>query len=107
MIRGTTPDYILNVSGEDLRDKTVYVTISQGTKKITMSNDEIGINSDGTDSVIDVRLTQEQTLGFQEGNAKIQVRFINSQGNAEATEIVGITILPVLLERVIEYNGNS
>lgn len=107
MIRGTTPDYILNVKGVDLTDKTVFVTISQGSKKITMSNNDIGISKVDDDSIISIRLTQEQTLGFADGNAKIQVRFIDSENIAKATEIASISISPVLLERVIEYNGNN
>ena len=36
MIRGTTPDYILNVDA-DLTGQTVYVTISQLRTKLTLT----------------------------------------------------------------------
>lgn len=107
MIRGTTPDYILRVKGVDLTDKTVYVTIAQGSKKVTMTGDELGIAAEDEDSVISVRLSQIQTLSLREGKAQIQVRFIDSEGTAKATNISEVSVSPVLLEKVIEYDGND
>lgn len=107
MIRGTTPDYILRIGGVDLSDKTIFVTIAQGTKKITLTGDELGVSVEGGTSVIAVRLTQAQTLGLREGTAQVQVRFIDSEGTARATNIAPLTVSAVLLERVIEYAGND
>lgn len=116
MRRGTTPDFILTVEGRDLTDKTVFVTLAQDRKKITKTNDEIEIEtvivdrgqaSERTDSVISFSLTQEETLGFKEGDTEVQVRFIDSDDYAEATEIVSVEIGAVLLEKVIEYDGDS
>lgn len=104
MIRGTTPDYILNVNA-DLSDKTVYVTISQGRKKLTLTGDDLMIATDETGSTIAIRLTQEQTLGFVVGSAEVQVKFIGSDGYTKGTNICPITVSRALLERVVEYNG--
>ena len=107
---------MLTVENRDLTDKTVFVTLSQGRKKITKTNDELDIRavivdegqaSERTDSVIMFSLTQEQTLSFQEGDTEVQVRFIDSDDYAEATEIVSVEIGAVLLEKVIEYDGDS
>lgn len=104
MIRGTTPDYILVVNA-DLSDKTVYVTIRQGGKKLTMTGDALMIATDETGSTIAIRLTQEQTLGFFAGAAEVQVKFIGADGTTRATNIWPITVSRALLERVVEYNG--
>lgn len=51
MIRGTTPDFLLTVNA-DLVDKAVFVTISQPRTRLTLTGDDLGIASDGTNSVI-------------------------------------------------------
>lgn len=104
MIRGTTPDYILEVNA-DLSDKTVYVTIRQASKKLTLTGDDLLIATDETGSTIAIRLTQEQTLGFVVGDAEVQVKFIGSDGYTQATDVQTITVRRALLERVVEYNG--
>ena len=101
MIRGTTPDYVLTVNA-DLTDKAVYVTISQAGVKVTLTNEDMTIVG-GETSTIAIRLTQRQTLGLRAGAASVQVRFVDSEGYAQATEIKTLTVSPVLLERVIAY----
>lgn len=108
MIRGTTPDYILTLSGVDLSDKTVYVTISQGAaKKITKTGDDlhIAVHQEDSKDVTEIAffLTQEDTLGLSVGSASVQVRYIDENGKADATDIAALTVDKVLLERVIEY----
>ena len=103
MIRGTTPDYILTIDGYDLTDKTVYVTISQGHKKLTKTGNELSVSADAEGSTITFRLSQRDTLGLSVGAAEVQVRFIDSSGMAFATETATITVSKVLLERVISY----
>lgn len=103
MIRGTTPDYILSISGYDLSGKTVFVTIRQGPIKITKSNPELSISTDSKGSTIAFVLSQKDTLSLQEGNAEVQVRFIDSDGIALATEIAPIQVKRVLYERVIAH----
>lgn len=101
MIRGTTPDYILTVD-RDLTGMTVFVTISQAGVKHTMSNDDISVVG-GNPSTIALRLTQQQTLGLRSGTASVQVRFIDAEGTAWATDIKTLNVSPVLLERVIAH----
>ena len=103
MIRGTTPDFLLTVNA-DLVDKAVFVTISQPRTRLTLTGDDLGIASDGTNSVIQIRLTQKQTLALSVGKADIQVRFIDENGIARATEIKTLDVTRVLLERVIHYD---
>lgn len=103
MIRGTTPDYILTIDGYDLTDKTVFVTIRQGTKKITKTRDDLNVAYSDDASTIAFLLSQRDTLSLTAGSAFVQVRFIDSDGIAYATEIKELIINKVLLERVISY----
>lgn len=103
MIRGTTPDYVLTLPGIDLTGMTVYVTIEQKGREITLTGDALTVASDGEDSTIAFMLTQAQTLTFAEGQALVQAKFIDATGNVGATKIGRLTIDRALLERVIEY----
>lgn len=106
MRRGTTPDYLLTVAGYDLTKCTVYVTLKQGPKIITVSGERLSVSwdADANTSSVTFGLTQEDTLGLKQGNAEIQIRFINANGEALATQIRAIPVLPVLFEEVIEYD---
>lgn len=103
MIRGTTPDYVLTLPGIDLTGMTVYVTVRQKNREITLMGDALTVASDGEDSTVAFLLTQEQTLGLHEGQALVQVKFIDAQGNAGATKVGSLRVERALLERVIEY----
>lgn len=105
MIRGTTPDFILEIEGYDLTGMTVYVTISQGFVKLTKSNDDLDIRVNGGNSEIWLSLTQADTLALRVGSADVQVRMIDRDGHADATETATVNISRVLLEGVIRYDG--
>lgn len=103
MIRGTTPDLILTLP-VDLTDCTVYVTLGRRPTMITKTTGDVVVTPGTTSSTIEVWFTQEDTLSLRAGQAEIQVRFINSQGKAYATNCKIVTIGKVLLEGVIEYD---
>ena len=107
MIRGTTPDYILTLSGEDLTNKRVYVTIKQGNVTRTKTNEDVEITVDTsgqtTVSTISLTLSQQETLGLKEGHASIQVKIISSDGHVDGTNIATVQVGKALLERVIVY----
>ena len=103
MIRGTTPDYILTLDGVDLSGKTVYVTIAQSARKLTLTGDELSIAVDQSGSTIAFMLTQKATLYLMDGPARVQVKFIDSTGYVQASEIATLTVDKALLERVIAY----
>lgn len=107
MIRGTTPDYVLTLDGVDLSNQTVYVTIGQGKTRLTKTGDELSVSVDETGSAIAFSLTQQDTLGLSAGSASVQVRFIDAEGVAQATEKAALTIEDVLLERVIAYADDT
>lgn len=101
MYRGTTPTIVINVTGEDFAGSTVYVTLEQGNLELTKTDAVITPTSEG--STVAVFLTQEETLMFGSGVAKIQIRWIDGSGIAKASPIKNINIDPVLLEGVISY----
>lgn len=103
MIRGTTPDYILTIPGYDLTSASVYVTIAQGPRKLTLTGDEITVTASGSDTEITFRLSQANTLYLSEGKAEIQVKWIDSEDTVMATEIASIDVRRALLKREIAY----
>lgn len=109
MRRGTTPEYMLTVSGYDLTACAVYVTLSQYITTNTLTGERLDIEYDPTvdASSIVFGLTQAETLQYKSGCAEVQVRFIDSSGVAQATEIKTIPVLPVLFEEVIAYGDDG
>lgn len=106
MIRGTTPHYTLTIEGYDLTQMSVYVTIRHKSyKELTLTNDRLTILYEDDTSSIEFTLTQEETLALNEGVGRVQVRFIDADGDAQATEIASIQIGPILLEGEITYEG--
>ena len=104
MIRGTTPAYTLTIAGYDLTQMTVFVTVrGQYGTLVTKTGDALTVTADATGSTIAFRLTQEETLALTVGRAEVQVRFIDANGIALATEIAPVTVERVLLGGVIEY----
>ena len=109
MRRGTTPGYILEISGYDLTECTVFVTISQNGKKLALQNDRLILEYDSEMDIsrIMFELTQQETLEMRMGKAEIQVKFIDETGYVEATEIGRIGVLPILHEDVIQYEPDD
>lgn len=106
MRQGTTPTYTLTVAGHDLTAQTVYVTI-QGKfgRALTLTGERLTVTADTDGSTIAFRLTQKETFALHIGTAEVQVRFIDAQGVALATNIATVDVAPVLLPDVIEYEG--
>ena len=111
-IRGTTPTITITLSGVDLSNNyRVYVTIDQNGTQITKNNiDDILTLSvkavsddDGTTSTkIEMVLSQSETLNFEVGKAEMQVKWINSSGTVEASDISSVEFSRALLEKVIK-----
>ena len=109
MIRGTTPTYTFEIDGYDLTGCTAYVTVKRNTTSVTKTNTDgsVIIIGDSQGTTLLVTLTQEDTLALKAGDAKVQVRWIDQNGTAWATEIADITVGRVLLEKVIEWGGDE
>ena len=111
--QGTTPIVTLEVP-EKFDNCNVVVTIDQDGTQVTKESrksDDIEITKhykeDGTFdySSVALYLTQAETLGFEVGQTRVQIRWVDFLGNARATEIGTYEIEESLYKEVIEY-GN-
>lgn len=111
MRQGTTPIVTLDVA-QDFDGCNVYVTIDQdGTQvtKASRTSSDIEIskhyddNGDFDYSKVAVYLQQNETLGFDVGKARVQIRWVDVLGNAFATDINSFKIDESLLAEVIDY----
>lgn len=127
MRQGTTPIVSLTIDVERDEDGVivpssvldncnVFVTIDQNGTQVTKSSRgsldiDITKNYDTTDptkhisTTVSMYLTQRETLGFEVGKARAQLRWVNFLDEAYASDIASITIDESLLEEVIAY-GN-
>lgn len=123
--QGTTP--ILTLSIPVIRDEddqivpsslldgcNVYVTIDQDGTQITKASrtsPDIEIRKVYDEDIPDrhiatavaVYLQQSETLGFEVGKARVQIRWVDFLGNAFATDIQSFRIDESLLDDVIDY----
>ena len=54
-------------------------------------------------SELDIYLTQEETLRFEEGDCEVQARWVYAGGDAKGTPTKRIKVDRILLEDVIEH----
>lgn len=111
--QGTTPIVTLQVP-QNFDNTNVFVTIDQNGTQVTKSSRESAdveitkhYNDEGEFeySTVAIYLTQAETLGFDVGKARTQIRWVDFIGDAYATEIGTFNIEESLLQEVIEY-GN-
>ena len=108
--RGTTPTLTITAEQIDLTGKTIYVTIDQAghgqlTKLFPNSDGSVWVETSENDSLIHMILSQHDTMAFKPGKAQVQIRWIEEDGTAHASNIVTITLTKTLLEGVIKYVG--
>ena len=105
MRRGTTPTLELTLTGVDaIASDTLYVTLKQSQREITKTNNDLSIEAGETESVINLYLSQQETLSLRKGTCEIQVRGINALGDAWASDIAAINIKEILRDGVITYD---
>lgn len=97
--RGSTPTNVFNVN-VDLTGATVFVSYSQNNKVIVeKTGADVTIESDK----ITVELSQTDTLSFQNGRTEIQIRYVMSDGTADASNIIAVDAQRILKDGVITY----
>ena len=105
MRRGTTPTLELTLTGvEAIAADTLYVTLKQSHIEITKTNSDLSIEDGDSESVINLYLSQQETLSLRKGTCEIQVRGINALGDAWASDIAAINIKEILRDGVITYD---
>ena len=83
-VRGTTPDYILTLTGD----------------RLTIATDDSG-------STVAFSLSQADTLSFIQGTVEVQLKCINAQGKVDGSGTGQLTIDRALLEKVITYANDT
>ena len=89
IIRGTTPTETFVLHGADELDLTkcsqIWVTITD-SYGIDHKWEKDRLTVDAQERTIDLTLTQEETLSFSVGTARIQLRFLYYDGSAFASK---------------------
>ena len=97
--RGSTPTNVFNVN-IDLTGATVFITYSQNNKVvIEKTGSDVTIESDK----LTTTLSQTDTLALQSGRTEIQIRYVMSNGTADASNIIVVDAQRILKDGVITY----
>jgi len=99
MYQGTTPTLVLTLDDANLDGCTCYVTIKSGSKLVTKSGTDLDVSG----NQISVMLSQDDTLGMTPGSVEIQARWIDSNGNAMASDVGKAKVSGVLYKQTIDY----
>jgi hypothetical protein len=87
MRRGTTPTYIVRITGRDMADmERVVLSFEQNDEDGNIANEldiDCQLASDGAYAT----LTREQTLAFSRGSVKTQVTTLSKEGVWETNDI--------------------
>lgn len=97
--RGSTPTNVFNVN-VDLTGATVFVSYSQFNKVVI---EKTGAALTVTSTSVETTLTQAETLALQDGFVEIQIRYIDSDGTADASNIIHVDAGRILKDGVITY----
>lgn len=101
MRRGTTPVIKASIKGIELdKVQSLYFTLKQGNTILTKTLDDVTVDADN--NLIEVNLSQEDTLKFADGNVQIQLRAMTKDGQAIASNIKSKPIGTILLDGEIE-----
>ena len=97
--RGSTPTNIFHVN-VDLRGATVYITYKQNGKTLVeKTGNELTIGEDMVSTI----LSQEETLRFKAGPVRIQIRYVRSNGIADASNIIETRSEEILKDGEIDF----
>ena len=103
MYQGTTPSLTLAIDGYDLTDATVCLTLENGNKQLTFTEDQLEIEYADDVSTITLKFTQEDTFRLPLGVMTCQVRWVDAEDEAYTTETATFEVNSVLLRKVIVY----
>lgn len=107
MYQGTTPAVTYSIMGMDVSAMTPFVSFKNGTEVLTKTGDSVVMEYDGGADITTVicYLTQQETLAMQPGSTKTQIRFIDSDGQAYATDKATLRVEDVIYKTIIQYEG--
>lgn len=103
MKQGTTPTLPITVKGQNLVDMRVYVAFRCNGKVLEKTNEDMTITYDAPDTILAVRLTQQETLQFQVGWLDIDARWVGRNGDTWGTDVARIKVTESIIKRPLEY----
>lgn len=104
MVRATTPTHIFTVPFDPAQMRTMLLTYSQrrGRAILERGRDELTFGKDENGYFISTKLTQAETARFSpELPANIQLRVVNQEGEAMASNIIVVPVEDVLNAEVL------
>ena len=107
MYQGTTPALTFEIEGFNAVGMTPYVSFKRGSDVLTKTGSDVTVvyDSDNDKSVIVCQLSQEETLSMKQGSAVVQMRFIDSNNLAYATDKADLDVDSVIYKEIIRYGG--
>lgn len=100
--QGATPYLMITVEAYDLSDAvSVYVTLRSASRVVNLDQSRVTISSDGTNSLLVVHLTQEETLSLSPNTVTVQVRWRDPDDEAHTTEMAQIDVATAIYKGVI------
>lgn len=86
MIKGTTPTLLVKLTGRDITEATDWlVTLKSGIRKVVKAKSECTASVEDGSTMIQVPLTQRETLTLKAGTVEIQLNWLNADGSREAS----------------------
>ena len=110
MREGTTPTLRCSIGGYDLTEVSFFITFtnSKGEMKTFTNDDEfIVVSADQDGTYFDIYFSQEETFWLGTGLVTVQIRWINSDNQAYATDEASFNVRPVSFKKVISFTGGG
>lgn len=112
MIQFTTPTITIRVQGVDITTYDVDVSLRQTIRKyesvhtVDIGGADVAMTLDGSDTLVTVSLSQEQTGGFVEGPVDVQVNY--GSGNLRmATNVVTVQMGRNLYDQTLGFDVSA
>lgn len=107
MYRGTTPNIIITVDGDIDLSTMSQIWVTFENKSCEKTYDISKLEIDAENHTLGVIMSQEDTLAFKTEDNKankveMQVRFLDNEGIAYASNITSVPLYRILKEGVIE-----
>ena len=100
MLRGTTPTITLEVDADFSDGWTVYVTMKGIGGTVELTNERLEFSQEEGANIIQMALTQQETLRLRPGKCEVQIRAIKD-GLAVGSDIAALDVGRILKEGVI------
>ena len=102
--QGTTQYLPLLIKDHNASEASITVTFKDELGHIIVKrNPDMRICYEAPDTVLVVRLSQQDTLALTKGKTEIDARWVLQNGDTYGTQIAEIEISEALLKAVIEY----